>query len=61
MVPRGTVEFAVGVRNLEQAAARLCDTGVDLTSEQSVDVETGEWLRTSRDPDDPYVSIVEAR
>jgi len=59
----GPFEFAVGVGNLEQGVARLRDLGVELRgAPQTVDVGTGEWRYAYfRDPDDLYVSLVEAR
>ncbi|NUR76876.1 MAG: VOC family protein [Thermoleophilia bacterium] len=59
----GPFEFAVGVGNLEQGVARLRELGVDLRGEpQTIDVGTGEWRYAYfRDPDDLYVSLVEAR
>ena len=59
----GPFEFAVGVGNLEQGIARLRDLGVELRrAPQTLDVGTGEWRYAYfRDPDDLYVSLVEAR
>jgi catechol 2,3-dioxygenase-like lactoylglutathione lyase family enzyme len=59
----GPFEFAVGVGNLEQGVARLADLAVELRgAPQTLDVGTGEWRYAYfRDPDDLYVSIVEAR
>ena len=59
----GPFEFAVGVGNLEQGVARLRELGVELKgAPQTIDVGTGEWRYAYfRDPDDLYVSLVEAR
>jgi catechol 2,3-dioxygenase-like lactoylglutathione lyase family enzyme len=59
----GPFEFAIGVGSLEGGIARLRELGVTLTSEPTtVDVESGEWRYVYfRDPDDLYVSLVEAR
>ena len=59
----GPFEFAVGVGNLEQGVARLRELGVELNGEPvTLDVGTGEWRYAYfRDPDDLYVSLVEAR
>jgi catechol 2,3-dioxygenase-like lactoylglutathione lyase family enzyme len=59
----GPFEFAIGVGSLERGAARLGELGVELVGEPAtVDVGAGEWRYAYfRDPDDLYVSIVEAR
>jgi catechol 2,3-dioxygenase-like lactoylglutathione lyase family enzyme len=59
----GPFELAVGVRNAEQAVARLGEQGVAFRGGvQTVSVETGEWRYAYLDdPDGLYVSLVEAR
>jgi catechol 2,3-dioxygenase-like lactoylglutathione lyase family enzyme len=59
----GPFEFAVGVGNLEHGVTRLRELGVELKGEPvTLDVGTGEWRYAYfRDPDDLYVSLVEAR
>jgi len=59
----GPFEFAIGVGNLEQGIARLRELGVELKGEpQTLAVGTSEWRYAYfRDPDDLYVSLVEAR
>jgi catechol 2,3-dioxygenase-like lactoylglutathione lyase family enzyme len=59
----GPFEFAVGVGNLEQGVARLRELGVELNGDPvTLDVGTGQWRYAYfRDPDDLYVSLVEAR
>jgi catechol 2,3-dioxygenase-like lactoylglutathione lyase family enzyme len=59
----GPFDFAVGTANLELGMQRLGELGIELTSEPAaIDVGTGEWRYVHfRDPDDLYVSLVEAR
>jgi catechol 2,3-dioxygenase-like lactoylglutathione lyase family enzyme len=59
----GTMEFAIGVSNLERACAHLQGLGVELLGEpRSVDVGSGEWRSAYVvEPDALYVSLVEAR
>ena len=59
----GPFEFAIGVGSLERGIERLRDLGVELKGEPvTVGVGTGEWRYVYfRDPDDLYVSLVEAR
>lgn len=59
----GPYEFSIGVGNLERATARLVELGVELVGPPAtVDVGVGEWRYVYfRDPDDLYVSLVEAR
>jgi catechol 2,3-dioxygenase-like lactoylglutathione lyase family enzyme len=59
----GPFEFAIGVANLERGVERLRELGVELKGEPvTLRVDTGEWRYAEfRDPDDLYVSLVEAR
>jgi catechol 2,3-dioxygenase-like lactoylglutathione lyase family enzyme len=59
----GPMEFAVGVNNLDQAYEDLRRLGVEFHSPpQTIDVGCGEWRYVYlSDPDDLYVSLVEAR
>ncbi|MEI2702260.1 MAG: VOC family protein [Baekduia sp.] len=60
----GPFEFAIGVRNLERAAERVLAAGGELrTGPQSIGVGDGGEYRYQyfADPDDLYVSLVEAR
>jgi catechol 2,3-dioxygenase-like lactoylglutathione lyase family enzyme len=59
----GPMEFAIGVSNLDRAYEELCGEGVDFhTPPQSIDVGCGEWRYAYlSDPDELYVSLVEAR
>src|SRR5262249_17855986 len=55
----GAMGFAVGVSNVERAAA---GQGVQVDDEQAVDVGTGEWRYAYlSDPDGLYVALVEPR
>jgi catechol 2,3-dioxygenase-like lactoylglutathione lyase family enzyme len=59
----GPFEFAIGVGSLERGIERLRELGVELKGgPATLDVGTGEWRYAYfRDPDDLYVSLVEAR
>jgi catechol 2,3-dioxygenase-like lactoylglutathione lyase family enzyme len=58
----GAFEFAVGVTNLERAAAWLSEQGVEVHDQHSVDVGPGEWRYAYlTDPDGLYVALVEPR
>ena len=59
----GPFEFAIGVGSLERGVERLHELGIELVGEPAtVDVGVGEWRYAYfRDPDDLYVSLVEAR
>jgi catechol 2,3-dioxygenase-like lactoylglutathione lyase family enzyme len=59
----GPFEFAIGVGSLEAGVAELERLGIGLRSDPvTIDVDSGEWRYAYfRDPDDLYVSLVEAR
>lgn len=59
----GPFEFAIGVRNLERATERVLAAGGELRgAAHTLDVGTGEYrYQYFADPDDLYVSLVEAR
>ncbi len=59
----GPFEFAIGVGSLERGVEQLGEFGIELVGTPvTVDVGGGEWRYAYfRDPDDLYVSLVEAR
>jgi catechol 2,3-dioxygenase-like lactoylglutathione lyase family enzyme len=60
----GPFDFGIGVRNIDRAAARLRELGVELHSEpQTIELAGGGIWRYAylRDPDDLYVCLSEAR
>ena len=59
----GPFEFAIGVSNLEEGIHRLGELGIELKAGPvTLNVGAGEWRYAYfRDPDDLYVSLVEAR
>jgi catechol 2,3-dioxygenase-like lactoylglutathione lyase family enzyme len=58
----GPFDFAVGVTSLERGLDALRGMGVETAEPVALDVGSGEWRYASfRDPDDLYVTLVEAR
>jgi hypothetical protein len=60
----GPFDFGIGVRNVDVAAARLREQGIELRSEpQEVDLGGGATWRYAYfvDPDELYVCLTEAR
>jgi catechol 2,3-dioxygenase-like lactoylglutathione lyase family enzyme len=59
----GPFEFGIGVGSLERGVARLRELGIELRGDPvTIDVGYGSWRYAYfHDPDDLYVSLVEAR